>query len=80
MSKDELQFIADLAEKHQISLYELLCILGAGAMAQAIEFCKRGDKDGEREMVDFETDIARAVGCVPAVELLDLLEGSDYFE
>ena len=80
MSKDELQFIADLTEKHQISFHNLLCIIGAGTMSQAMEFCRKGDKEGEREMVELETDIARAVGCIPAIELLDLIEGSDHFE
>ena len=80
MNKDELQFISDLSEKHQISLHNLLCIMGAGAMEHAIEFCKKGDTEGEHKMVELETDIARAVGCVPAIELLDLIEGSDHFE
>lgn len=80
MSKDELQFISDLTEKHQISLYELLCIMGAGAMAHAMGCLKREDTEGEHKMVELETDIARAVGCVPAIELLDLIKGSDHFE
>ena len=80
MSKDELQFIADLTEKHQISLYELLYIMGAGAMAHAMEYLKREDTEGEHKMVDLEADIARVVGCVPAIELLDPIEGSDHFE
>lgn len=77
MSKDELQFIVDLIEKHQLSLLELLCILGSGAMACGIEFLKSGDIDAEREMAELEDDIARAVGIIPVSELL---EGSDDFE
>lgn len=77
MSKDELQFISDLTEKHQISLHTLLRIMGAGTMAQAHEFCLKGDTDGERQMVNLEADIARAVGIIPVIELL---EGSEDFE
>lgn len=77
MSKDELQFISDLTEKHQISLYKLLCIMGAGSMAQARTFCLKGDIKGERDMIDLEADIVRAVGTIPVAELL---EGSDDFE
>ena len=80
MSKDELQFIADLTEKHQISFHSLLCILGSGAMTHAIEFLKRDDTEAERKMVDLEADIARAVGCIPAIEAIDLLEGSGHFD
>ena len=80
MSKDELQFIADLTEKHQISFHNLLCILGSGVMTHAIEFLKRDDTEAERKMVDLEADIARAIGCIPVIEAIDLLEGSGHFD
>lgn len=78
MSKDELQFIADLTEKHEISLHKLLCIIGAGAMRRAMMCCDTGDTDGERDMIDLEADIARALAIVPVAELLE--EESDDFE
>lgn len=80
MSKDELQFISDLTEKHEISFHNLLCLIGSGVTSRAMMLLETGDTDGEREMVDLEADISRALGIVSVAELLEELEGSDDFE
>lgn len=77
MSKDELQFISDLAEKHQINFTQVLILLGIGATRSAFMYNLKGDFEHEREMLDIDTDIARAVGVIP---LSETLEGSDDFE
>lgn len=76
MSKDELQFISDLAEKHQINFTQVLILLGIGATRSAYMYNIKGDFVHEREMIDIDTDISRAVGIIP---LAESFEGSDDF-
>lgn len=77
MSKDELKFISDLAEKHNINFTQVLVLLGIGATRSAYMYNIKGDVEHERKMFDLDTDIARAVGVIP---LSELLEGSKDFE
>lgn len=77
MSKDELQFISDLTEKHQINFTQFLVLIGIGATRSAYMHNINGDFEHERKMLDIETDLARAVGVIP---LSELLEGSEDLE
>ena len=77
MSKDELKFISDLAEKHQINFIQVLTLLGIGATRSAYMVNIKGDVEHERKMADLDTDIARALGVIP---LAERIEGSDLFE
>lgn len=77
MSKDELQFISDLAEKHQINFTQVLVLIGIGATRTTYMYKIKGDFEHERKMLDIDTDISRAVGVIP---LTELIEGSDLFE
>ena len=77
MSKDELQFISDLAEKHQLNFIQVLVLIGMGATRSAYIYNIKEDFESERKMIDIDTDIARAVGVTP---LSELLEGSNDFE
>lgn len=77
MSKDELQFISDLAEKHQINFTQVLILLGIGATRSVYMFNIKGEFELERKMFDLDIDISRAVGIILPAESL---EGSDDFE
>lgn len=77
MSKDELQFISDLAEKHQINFTQVLILLGIGATRSAYMYNIKGDFEHERKMFALDIDISRAVAIIP---LAESFEGSDDFE
>lgn len=77
MSKDELQFISDLAEKHDINFIQVLILIGIGATRCAYMCNIKGDFKQEREMLCLDDDISRVVGAVP---LSELIEGSEDFE
>ena len=77
MRKYELQFISDLAEKHQLNFTQVLTLIGIGATRCAFMDNIKGNFEHERKMLDIETDVARAVGVIP---LSELLEGSEDLE
>lgn len=77
MSKDELKFINDLTEKHDINFKQLLSLIGIGATRSADLFHQTGNILMEYKALDLDTDISRVLGVIP---LTENIEGSDDFE
>lgn len=56
MTEEEKKFLLDLLERHDLSLYSIISILGVGATRTAMYACTTGNEALERAMFDLDMD------------------------